>query len=399
MTTSPVTRAGRRRVLALAASASVLSLTLSACAMLAPYTPAAKSAPLGDVGASTSSSSSSAGTSAAATTSATVPVVKVSAAAQAETAQLGVQVYWHTTGNASDVRTAADKVLDYVVGLGANSVSLTFPFFTDGVHPTRVYGLASSTPDPTTLAIVIGEAQARGLRVMLRPVLDEANITDSKGDWRGTIQPTSVVSWFTSYRAFLQPYLELAQQQHVAYFVVGTELESLARQKTQWAALEAAAATIYSGEFDYSQSWESWDLGVASTQAGNVGVDAYPVLYEGDGASVSQLTSAWERWLRNRSSTVLRRTVIQEVGIAAVSGAYAAPARWSKAGDKIDVPIQAKWFTAACQSAKTLHLRGIYFWNVDSNADPAAASSASSASFIGRGDQSIKACFAANWGG
>jgi len=390
-------------VLALAASASVLSLALSACATLAPYTPAAQPSPIGAAGAAgaaggaTPSGSSSASKSAAATPSATVPVVKVSATAQAETAQLGVQVYWHTTGSAAGVRTAADTVLDYVVGLGANTVGLTFPFFTNGVHPTQVYGVASSTPDPATLAIVIGEAKARGLRVMLRPVLDEANITDSKGDWRGTIAPPSVTSWFTSYRAFLAPYLQLAQQQHVAYFVVGTELESLARQKTLWTALRTAAARIYSGELDYSQNWDNWDNAVSAAQTTDVGVDAYPVLHEGDSASVSQLTSAWESWLRNRSTTTLKQTVIQEVGIPAVSGAYSAPARWSRAGGKIDVPIQAKWFTAACQSARTLRLRGIYFWSVDSYANLSTASGDGSGSFIGRGDQSIKACFAQGW--
>jgi hypothetical protein len=378
---------------------SALSLTTSACSTLAPYTPAAGSSSIGTAGAVASSSSSSTAKSATSTPSATLPVVKVSTAAQAETAQLGVQVYWHTMGSAADVHTAADKVLDYVVSLGANSVGLTFPFYTNGVHPTQVYGVASSTPDPATLAIVIGEAQARGLRVMVRPVLDEANITDGKGDWRGTIQPPSVVSWFASYRAFLQPYLQLAQQMHVPYFVVGTELESLAKQKTQWAALDTAAAKIYSGELDYSQNWDNWANGVSSTQASKIGVDAYPVLHQGDSASVSQLTTAWEHWLRNRSTTMLKQTVVQEVGIPAVSGAYSAPARWSKAGDTIDVPIQAKWFTAACQSARAVGLPGIYFWDVDSYANPANASGDGSGSFIGRGDSSIKACFAQSWTG
>jgi hypothetical protein len=386
-------------VLASAASAFALSLTVSACAALAPYTPAARSSPISPVGAAASASSSATAKIAASTPPITIPVVKVSAAAQANTAQLGIQVYWHTTGSAASVRTAADKVLDYVVSLGANTVGLTFPFFTNGVHPTQVYGLAASTPDPATLAIVIGEAQTRGLRVMVRPVLDEANIADSRGDWRGTIQPPSAASWFASYRAFLLPYLQLAQQKQVAYFVVGTELESLAKQKTPWAALDTAAAKIYTGELDYSQNWDNWGNGVSSTQASNIGVDAYPVLHQGDSASISQLTTAWEHWLRNRSTTVLKQTVVQEVGIPAVSGAYSAPARWSKAGDTIDVPIQAKWFTAACQSARTLGLRGIYFWNVDSNADPANAVSASSDAFIGRGDSSIRACFAQSWTG
>ena len=37
-------------------------------------------------------------------------------------------------------------------------------------------------------------------------------------------------------------------------------------------------------------------------------------------------TAAWVFWLHHEPESVLRRTVLQEVGIAAVSGAYAEPA-------------------------------------------------------------------------
>jgi hypothetical protein len=388
-----------RRTLVLAATASLLGLTTAtACAQLAPYTPAAQPSAIGAAAGASSSPDASSTSTAAAAPTVTLPVAKVSAAAQAETAQLGVQVYWHTMGSAADVRNAADKVLNYVVGLGANTVGLTFPFYTNGVDPTQVYGKTGSTPDPATLAIVIGEAKARGLRVMLRPLLDETNIADSKGDWRGTIQPQGVSAWFASYRTFLAPYLQLAQQTHVSYFVVGTELESLAKQKIQWSALDTATAKIYTGELDYAQNWDNWGDAVSSTQAPHIGVDAYPVLHVSNTASVSTLTAAWEHWLHNRSSSTLKQTVMQEVGIRAVSGAYAAPARWSQPGDTINVQVQQNWFTAACQSARALNLPGIYFWDVDSYADPAHATANGSGSFIGRGDSAIKACFAAQWG-
>src|SRR5579883_2667433 len=162
------------------------------------------------------------------------PLVQVPPAVKAMKAQLGVQVYWHTSGSAEDVRTAADRVLNYIVGLGANSVGLTFPIYTDGVHPTRVYTVSGSTPDPASLGIVITEAAARGLRITLRPLIDEANIEDAQGDWRGTIQPVDIGAWFSSYWSVLKPYVQLAQQDSVNGFVVAAELNSLVYQKSQW---------------------------------------------------------------------------------------------------------------------------------------------------------------------
>ena len=51
-------------------------------------------------------------------------------------------------------------------------------------------------------------------------------------------------------------------------------------------------------------------------------VDAYPLLGLGDSATCGELTAAWVCWLHSRPESVLKRTVLQEVGIAAVAGAY-----------------------------------------------------------------------------
>jgi hypothetical protein len=386
-------RRGSRGLLLLAAVVS-----LSSCAAVGPSVPSG-----GQTHGAPKNASSSPGSSSppASPTVTQVPVIQVSAAAKATKAQLGVQVYWHTSGAPTDVRTDADRVFNYIVGLGANSVGLTFPIYTDGVRPTHVYTLSGSTPDPTSLGIAIAEAKARGLRVILRPLIDEANIKDAKGDWRGTIQPVDMAAWFASYWSVLLPYVQLAQRTGVNSFVVGTELNSLVYQKSRWQTIDAAAAQIYSGELDYSDNWDIWVNGGSYAPAPNIGLDAYPELKLSDSASVAELTSAWTQWLHNRSTTTLTKTVLQEVGIAANSGAYAHPALWATAGAKIIPSIQINWFAAACESARTLRMAGIYFWDVDSNADPAnlAAAATDGGTIIGRGDQAIKACFAAGWGG
>ena len=83
-----------------------------------------------------------------------------------------------------------------------------------------------------------------------------------------------------------------------------------------------------------------------------------------------ELTAAWVSWLHNQPESVLRRTVLQEVGLAAVSGAYAEPAKTAPPGATLDVAIQDKWFAAACAAVQQTDMAGIYFYAVNSTDHP-----------------------------
>jgi len=120
-----------------------------------------------------------------AVSSLTSNVPHISAAAKATTAQLGVQIFWHDVNDAWSVQNNAGRLLDYTVSLGANSVGISFPIYTDGVRPTRVYTKDGTTPTPESLQALVKAAKARGLRVLIRPLLDEKNIATTPGAWRG----------------------------------------------------------------------------------------------------------------------------------------------------------------------------------------------------------------------
>ena len=364
--------------------ACTLTSLLSACSVAGVSLPA---------GTNKLSATSSDTANPSATSQSTAAVVQVSAAKQAETTQLGIEVDWHTVGPRQYVVQTADRVFNYVVSLGANSVALTFPIFTNGVHPNQVYAASGSTPSPQALSWVIDEATARGLRVMIRPVIDETNIDDSKGDWRGSIEPPSISTWFASYTKFLQPYAQIAQEDKVSYFVVGTELASLEWQTTQWADLDAALAKIYTGQLEYADNWGNWQQDQSYHPAQLIGLDAYPKLQVPAKATVAELTDAWIAWLHSHSDAVLSTTALIEVGIAATPGAYTNPALWASSSEPLDVAIQNNWFAAACHAAQDVDLPGIYYWEVDSNANPAQAATYNAGSFIGRGDSAIKQCF------
>jgi len=316
-------------------------------------------------------------------------------AAKAQPAQLGVDVYWHTPGTEAAVKATAAQILNYVVSLHANSVALAFPIFTDGARPTRVYTEPDFSPDPSTLGVLIAAAKARGLRVTVRPLIDEANITVTPGQWRGSIMPADVGTWFASYRSVLDPYLGAAQAARADEFVVGAELNSLIGAP-QWQDVLTDAGARFHGVLSYADNWDFWAKGKAPAAIPVIGLDAYPPQDLPDSATVDQLAAGWTAWLQHRSAATLEETVIQEVGIPAQSGAYRKPYSWGADGAAIVPEIQQNWFAAACQSARSLRMPGLYYWSVDS-ADPMNGHSGAAGSIVGRGDAAIKACFANPW--
>ncbi|BCY15623.1 hypothetical protein [Actinoplanes sp. L3-i22] len=321
----------------------------------------------------------------------------VTTAVRATEAQLGVQIYWHGVVGSKPVRANAIRLLDYVAGLGANSVGITFPIYTDGARPSRVYTRAGDTPTPNDLRIITELAKERGLRVLIRPLIDEVNLAPG-GAWRGSIKPPSVDGWFTSYTQALMPFLIAAQSARADLFVIGSELDSLVVHQEQWRTTVTTMGKIFKGRLVYADNWGTWETGRPGVPGAEPGLDAYPQLGLPDSASLQQVTAAWSAWLRKRPAE-LDKTVFQEVGIAASPGAYEKPTTWPRNRQKLTPQIQIRWFAGACAAAKSLHMAGIYFWTLDAWADPADAAGYDVGSFIGRGDQAIRECFASGWPG
>ena len=123
------------------------------------------------------------------------------------TTQRGVNVYVSENGeSAAAWKTDATNEMKGIKSLDANSVAIAFPFYTPSLDANCVYaytsnrcggGPTSSSPAPARVAVLVHAAQLAGLHVLLRPVMDE---TDLSPAWRGEIEPTSQGAWFTSYR-------------------------------------------------------------------------------------------------------------------------------------------------------------------------------------------------------
>jgi len=314
--------------------------------------------------------------------------------------QLGIDVYW--TGNGHDsgalIRAKAERIIAFAISLGANSISLTFPFFTYGVSSDTIYANKITTPNPRNIGIFLSVAAASHIRVTLRPILNEdALVAQNSNAWRGSIEPADPSAWFASYRDFLLPYARVAESGHAATLVIGTELNSLEGDPS-WPALIRAISSVYHGQLVYDENFDSFENHDSNLPLPTFGVDAYPRFQLSDSASVSELAQAWEGWLSNHSTAVLHKTVLSEVGIAAVAGAYGDPGAWlGTTNSPIVTKVQANWYSAVCRAFSAEKLAGIYWWEVSFDADPANPVDflGDRLTFLGRPAQHvISACFA-----
>ncbi len=292
--------------------------------------------------------------------------------------QLGIDVDAYTY-KGQDIPAAARAIVKYALSLHANAISVTFPFFMNGPH-APVVTARQATPTPHQVATITRIAEAQGLFVTFRPLLDETSIDR---EFRGNMQPSNPVRWFASYRRFLLPYAKAAQRSGTQEFVVGTELSSL-YNSPGWDPLDAALRRVYHGVLAFDSNWYGVsNLGGAGGKGLTEGVDAYPAILE-------NIRRGWEIYDRR----LPRGTVEMEVGIAAIQGAFAAPYKHEWQGKPIDENVQARWFTAACRGAERAHLGGIYFWSVGLGTRFPGPTEANQLNWAGgQGARAISACF------
>jgi hypothetical protein len=300
-------------------------------------------------------------------------------------------VYWHDNPADTDevVRANARRVLDQVVSLEANSVSLSFPFYTDSITGSRVYG-DQRTPSPDRIGIVVDEARRSGLRTTVRPLLDHTDL----GQWRGLLAPADRNAWYASYQAFLAPYLAAAQRDRVDGFALAVELNAMQADQ-QWRGMVVWAKSIYSGQLVYSANWDVYPEALDGVPADRVDVDAYPLLGLGPDAPTEEMTAAWSAWLA-RIAPESDGLVLSEVGGAAERAMLDNPANPHTPGAELDEGIQQRWFTAACQAVRERRLAGLYWWKLDLYVDPAVADPDTDLhdTFLGRpSEQTIRSCF------
>jgi hypothetical protein len=323
------------------------------------------------------------------------PVSTVADPWQPGQTQWGIQVYWESTPSDPPGYTwgKAQRIVNYIVGLDANSLCISFPFYTPDITASTV-DAKPTTPSPARLAILVREARRAGLRVTVRPILDEASL-DPPAGWRGAIEPDDRDEWFASYQQLLLPYAEVAQKYGAATFTIGTELDSM-EGDPHWAGLISALGQVFHGQIGYDANWSDYiNTPQVEVPVRSLGVDAYFPVDAPDSAPVSELVAGWESWFDRKTAGPLRSLVLSEVAIGAEDGAYDSPGNFY-VSNPYNPHVQANWYTAVCTVAEQRHMAGMYVWSLDFNSNPASPpANESPLDFLGRplSEQALRVCF------
>jgi hypothetical protein len=273
--------------------------------------------------------------------------------------QGGVTVY--ADGNDPGLLSDAQRLLDHLVAVKANSVALVFPLYQSSWTSTDVHTDAVKTPTDAFIQGFIAAAHQRDLAVLLRPLIDDTPLMKA-GHWRGQLQPSDPGAWYASYKTLMLKYGGLAQTQDAEALDIATELTSLQNNTSAWLDLIAAVREVYTGQLTYSSNWGG-PYPAFGSALDFASVDAFFPLSAPHGASVAQLVSAWQQWtplLSQIHASLGKPLVLTEVGTTSEPDSYRSPYDWHHGGG-VSLEAQRRYYAASCQALKPL-VGGMYWW-------------------------------------
>jgi uncharacterized membrane protein len=234
-------------------------------------------------------------------------------------------------------------------------------------------------PDPNKdhtdarIRTAIRDAHSRGLQVMLKPHVDALN-----GQWRGDFNPSNPAAWFQSYTQFILHYAQIAQEEGVELYCMGTEFKTISgsANRDRWVAVinairgayggpltYAANATFPADEFTSVSFWDQIDI---------IGLDGYFTLTDQNNPTLAQLISAWtsNRFgenivaaVQNFASSRQKPVIFTEIGYKSTDGTNREPWNFGLSG-AVDTAEQRDCYQAAFTvwSQQSSWMRGFFWW-------------------------------------
>ena len=257
--------------------------------------------------------------------------------------------------------TAADveRRLDEVLALGATDVAIVVAWTQRDVAATVV------RPGPIADVVVGGAltaAAARGLRATLFPILQLDRV--GPGQWRGTLAPADVDTWWSSYETFIVHHADLAAAGGAAALVVGSELGSTEGWRDRWYHLISRVRRRYQGALLYSANWDHYDQVTFWNRLDAIGVTGYFELTRDHAAEVDALAAGWKSARDALLAFAAARGQplwLTEVGYPSVDGGAVWPWDYTRGG-AVDVEEQRRGFAALARAWAGRALDGLFVW-------------------------------------
>ena len=297
-----------------------------------------------------------------------------------------------------------------LAGTGANSVALEDEYGIDVTDSTIVTD-SNYTDSLASLGKTIKEAEADGLQVMVRPLIDFLNPRIDgglTGQYRSYYNPSNITAFFASYQAILVAQAKVAQANGAQVFCIGTEMDQLTGPAylSDWTSIIKAVRAVFSGKLTYSAEWDDatlpWKYGGTGLALGTgnittqvsfwsqldyVGIDEYAPLSDAASPTEAQLVAGWEQVPTNADAKAVtgnqslisyfegvakaigKKLFFTELGYEDATDAASQP--YGSSTNVVDQALQTELYQAfgtAWHAENNGSLVGVNFWNWDPNA-------------------------------
>ncbi len=171
-----------------------------------------------------------------------------------------------------------------------NSPEFQYISATDTTKRSHVWW--GETPEGVIKCIHLAHAQA--LKVMLKP-----HMWIGRGGFTGHMDFDSNAEWETferGYRKYLLEYAHIAENEHVEYLCIATEMENFVKKRPNfWKNLITDIRKIYHGKLTYAENWDSYKKVPFWNQLDFIGIDGYFPVSDEKSPTILQFQKGWQK--------------------------------------------------------------------------------------------------------
>lgn len=255
----------------------------------------------------------------------------------------------------------AAQELDTLRSLGIRDLALNPFAYTPSLASADIRWGGDPTLTDDDLRRQVEQAQARGMRVLMKPHLWSGSFWAGSGNPDIELDAAGWGRWFEAWTAYVVHHARLAQETGCGALCVGLELTGATVENPgAWAAVARACRQEFKGPVYYSANW--YDEYARFTDWGAfdcIGLSAYFPLV---GDTVGELQASWDAHFDAIAAVAAGRPVIfLEAGCRAVAGATERP--WEARDGEADADLQGRAYEALLRAGSARSwLRGVYWW-------------------------------------
>jgi len=273
-------------------------------------------------------------------------------------------VSWTENGysNANSVRA-----MEQMFSLGVEWAGILATWYQDRYNSLEIYAIKDKTPSDDSLISAIRKLHELKCKIMLKPHVD---LVEAQDKWRGDIgfdSPADWQTWFDNYAAFILHYAEIAAQENVELFCIGTELSNATvNHPERWRDLIKKIREVYKGQLTYAANWNNEFDQIAFWDALDyAGIDSYFPLVCTIRPKTHELKSTWEEWIKaieEWQKKINKPVVFTEIGYKSSTDSTDEPWQYVAIGE-LDLEVQSNCYEALLESFwDKPWFYGVYWW-------------------------------------